>query len=513
MPSGKSLRPMPLDDAKVSSMSVDGLFASATPHIANFARQQALLYRENPRLQIYFEALQVDRLSTPRARARKQASWKSPAHAALARSSRVARLSSMPKVKADVLICPSPYFSRKTETQFFLRTVFGVAATGAKIACFVPKSAPGRRDMVDHLTSKGLLGQVELIDPVGDLGTLSRPLLRNAARQRGQIAFDTAVEILAPHGLAPGEDVLDHFERLAYFAEAWSQIEDRIEFSTAITRCHWLPLCSSVTATALQRGSRSITFQQGVIGHSLDVPVLASTFVAFGETSSSFLSRLNARFFEAVGLPAPSVSYVHGGSLFDRISNLEDQFAKATLLMVDYPTSQTEFYGVQKQTEALIHLGEAFLAEGNPSWRLIIRPHPFWNDLDLESCLSLARRFPQRCEISHPARPLDDDLCRSSAAVGIFSGVLTVASASGLPSYFLKTQGGFESGDLACFERDQILAPDEALEQIKKIFQDHDAYLETRTAALRNGRTYYAGGANLALDETFFRAIIEHPSS
>ncbi len=494
-------------------MSVDGLFASATPHIANFARQQALLYREDPRLQIYFEALQVDCLSTPRARAVKHTPWKKAAYATLAQSSRVARLSRMPKVKADVLICPSPYFSRKTETQFFLRTIFGVAATGARIACFVPKAAPDRHEIVEQLASKGLLNQVELIDPVDDLGTLSRPLLRNAARQRGRIAFDKAVEILTPFGLAPGEDVLDHFERLAYFAEAWSQIEDRTEFATAITRCHWLPLCSSVTATAWQRGSRSITFQQGVIGHSLDVPVTASTFVAFGETSSSFLSRLNARFFEAVDLPVPLVSYVHGGSLFDRICHLDDQFANATLLMVDYPTAQAEFYGVQKQTEALIQLGEAFLAKGKPSWRLIIRPHPFWSDLNLESCLGLARRFPQRCEISHPARPLDDDLRRSSAAVGIFSGVLTVASASGLPGYFLKTPGGFETGDLACFERDQILAPDQALEQIQKILQDHEAYLEARTVALRNGRTYYAGGANLALDEAFFRSIIEQPNS
>jgi hypothetical protein len=56
-----------------------------------------------------------------------------------------------------------------------------------------------------------------------------------------------------------------------------------------------------------------------------------------------------------------------------------------------------------------------------------------------------------RCELSHPAWSLEDDLRRSSAVVGILSGVLTVASACGLPTFFLETEQGFTNADLACF--------------------------------------------------------------
>ena len=105
-----------------------------------------------------------------------------------------------------------------------------------------------------------------------------------------------------------------------------------------VARCHWHPLCSPVCRTARQRGKPVITFQQGVIGHTLDVPVTASKYVAFGQSSASFLARMNRRFFQAAGMPEPPVEYVNGGCLFDTVIALPDQFAHQTLLMVDVPT-------------------------------------------------------------------------------------------------------------------------------------------------------------------------------
>ena len=99
-------------------------------------------------------------------------------------------------------------------------------------------------------------------------------------------------------------------------------------------------LCSPVCRTGLQRGKPVITFQQGVIGTILDVPVTASKYVAFGQPSASLMAQLNRRFFQAAEMPEPSVEYVPGGCLFDTVTALPDQFDHQTLLMVDVPVVQ-----------------------------------------------------------------------------------------------------------------------------------------------------------------------------
>jgi hypothetical protein len=92
--------------------------------------------------------------------------------------------------------------------------------------------------------------------------------------------------------------------------------------------------------------------------------------------------------------------------------------------------------------------------------------------------------------------------------VGIFSGVLTVASACGLPTVFLQTERGFATGDLACFSPRQTLLPEAAFKEIGELLTDRKAYAEARTEALRNGREYYANGANLDLNAKFFERLL-----
>ena len=88
--------------------------------------------------------------------------------------------------------------------------------------------------------------------------------------------------------------------------------------------------------------------------------------------------------------------------------------------MVDVPApdGQGDFYGFETQCQALLQLAERLLAAGPPLRRLVIRPHPFWNNLNLESCQRLVREHPTRCELSHPAWSLEDDLRRSSVVAG-----------------------------------------------------------------------------------------------
>lgn len=491
-------------------MDLDGLFHSPVDRIAAFAKIQLHLYRHDVSLQDYFMMLQLDTLITPRANFRGQRTSSRLINWAIHGADKVRQFCPRRKIKTDVLFCPMPDFGRKTETRFLIRSLLGIAQTDAKILCLLPADAPCRDEIDAQLATAGRSGQVTFIDPTTPLNPMDARLSSEVARMQARAAFDKTVQILEPHGLSPGLEVLRNFYYIAHFVEAWERLAPWVEFDAAVSRCHWHALCGPVCRTALQRGKPVITFQQGVISHTLDVPVTASTYVAFGQSSASFLARLNHAFFWAAKMSEPPVEYVHGGCLYDTVSPLPNQFDRQTLLMVDVPApnGQGDFYGLESQCRALLQLAERLLATDLPLRRLVIRPHPYWSDLDFEDCQRLVREHPTRCELSHPAWSLEDDLRRSSVVVGIFSGVLTVASACGLPTVFLETEYGYTTGDLACFSPRQTLRPDAAFCEIRRILTDQQAYAETRTEALQNAREYYANGTNLDLSGTFFERLL-----
>jgi hypothetical protein len=488
-------------------MDIGGLFHSPDNKIAAFARIQALLYRQDETLQDYFQPLQMDLLTSDRARPSTQRSAKQLLTSSFRLVDRARISANRRKIKVDALICPNQYFGRETETQFFIRTVLGVAETGATILCLMPSDARCRTELLQRLDAIGRAGQVEFLDPAFVENRVERRLRWKVAQVRGRAAFNEVVGILEPHGLSVGEEVRTEFDRRAYAVEAWERLEPWIEFNAAIVRCHWFEFGSSICRTAAQRGKISITFQQGVIGHSLDVPVTASKFVTFGQCSSSFLERANRRFFHSVAMPETPVEYVDGGCLVDKILDLPDQFDNQTLLVVDAPTAQANFYGVDAQGSALLRLADKLLCANLPLRRVVIRPHPFWSDLDFGECKRLAREHPNRCEISHPAWSLEEDLRRSSVVVGIFSGVLTVASASGLPTIFLQTEGGYTTGDLECFSPSQTLLPDGAFYKLSSLLSDRKEYAAAREEALRNASVYYKDGKTLDMTGEFFERL------
>jgi hypothetical protein len=489
-------------------MDIDGLFQSPENRIAAFSQAQVHLYRHDTSLQDYFIQLQTDPLHGSRSTSRDRLPTSQLVSQVVRSADWVSRLNQRRRIKADVLFCPIPYFGRKTENQLLARTLLGLAQTDAKILCLLPGGAPCRGELIAQLEASGRKGQVEFLDPAEASNSIEARTRTRLSRTRGRSAFARVVSILEPHGLSPSREVEGGFEHIAHFVEAWEHLEPSVEFDAVVARCHWHALCSPVCRTAQQRRKPVITFQQGVIGHTLDVPVTATKFVAFGQPSARFLAETNDRFFQACDMTAPKVDYVKGGSLFDTIIDLPDQFDLHTLLIVDVPGPQDDFYGVENQSRALIQLADRLLSSEPPPCRVVIRPHPFWNGLDFEACQHLVRRHPTRCELSHPAWSLEDDLRRSSAVAGIFSGVLTVASACGLPTYFLQTEQGYETGDLACFSPDQTLPLDEAHREISRIMTDRLAYARARAIALRNGREYYVDGTNADLDARFFERLL-----
>jgi hypothetical protein len=493
-------------------MYIDDLFHSSVDRIAAFAQAQVQLYRHDASLQDYFLALQLDTLTKPRLTSSDLHASNGLIKSTIQSIGSVSRLRARRKIKTDVLFCPVPYFERKAENEFLVRALLGLAQTDAKILCLLPTDAPCRGEMDDRLSDAGRSSQVEFLDPTASLNSMDARFLSMASRARSRSALRQTIQILEPHGLSPSARVKENFDHAAHFVEAWERVAPWVEFDAVIARCHWNVLCSPVCRSAQQRGKPVITFQQGVIGHSLDVPVTASKYVAFGQTSASLMSELNARFFQSAGMPVPHVDYVNGGCIFDTVADLPGQFDRQTLLMVDVHIPTLDFYGIESQVRALLQLAQRLLAADLPLRRLIIRPHPYWSDLDLESCKRLIREYPDRCELSHPSWSLEDDLRRSSIVAGIFSGVLTVASACGIPSVFLQTEQGFATADLACFSQGQMFKLDAAFSEISKILTDGRAYADARSNALRNAREYYADGTNLDLSGAFFERILRTES-
>ena len=493
-------------------MYIDDLFRSPGRRIAELGEMQLHLYRQDVTLQDYFLPLHLDLLTGPRIKSSDRGVASRLITLAVDGANKVNQLPTRRKIKADVLFCPVPYFERRTENQFLVRTLLGLAQTDAKILCLLPAGTRCQRDVEDGLAEAGRSGQITFLDPTPSSPIEAR-LCSMAARVRASSTLERVVQILRPHGLGPSEDVNESFARTAYFVELWERLAPWIEFDAVVARCHWNLLCSAVCRTGLQRGKPVITFQQGVIGTVIDVPVTASKYVAFGQPSASLLAEMNRRFFQAVGLPKPSVEYVPGGSLFDSVIALPDQFAQQALLLMDLPVAPNDLQDNESQGRALLELAEQLLAADLPLRRLVIRPHPHWKNLDLEACMRLVREHPTRCELSHPAWSLEDDLRRSSVVVGIWSGALTVASACGLPTIFLETEQGFKTADLNCFSPRQTLLPDAAFCQIAKMLTDQNAYAEARTEALRNACEYYAGGTNLDFSGAFFERLLGFKST
>jgi len=472
--------------------------------IAAFAEAQGLLFRQNPALQDYFLPLQLNHGRSAPAKAPARSLARNMINLAEIGRYEIARRLGSPRYKVDVLFCPTPYFGRRTENRLLLRTLKALAETDASILCLLYGSPPLRAEIEAELKAAGRSGQVTLLDPAVIANRFARGYFPRVARIRGNAAFDEIVQVLQPRGLAPPLNSHSAFINTALFVEAWNYLEPWIEFEAVVTRCHWYELCSPVCRTARQRGKPVLTFQQGVIGHSLDVPVTASKYVAFGSSSAAFLERMHRSFFQSVGKEAPAVEFIPGGSLFDTVLNLPDQFSKHTLLIIDEPVGAEDYYGIRPQRDAILKLAEQILKAATPP-RVIIRPHPFWDTSGLDVWKEIARQHPKLCEISHVAWTLEDDLNRSSVVVGISSGALTVAAASGLPTFFMDTQPGFATGDLGCFRDGQTLPSEVAFRQISRVLSDATAYAQAREVTLRNAREYYANGTNLDLRAEFFK--------
>lgn len=469
--------------------------------VAGFAEAQTRLYRVNESLQDYFLPLQLNFARVGSGAAPPLRFSRRFFGLAMRKGYRLLELSGRRKYKADVLYCPMTDFRRSTENKLFLRTLRGLLQTGASILCLLPQGAPCQKQVAEMIEAEKKTSQVVLLDPLALLNPRATRFFFRAARERGRAAFSEVSEILEPFELNPPCEAEGAFEEVARYVEAWNSIEESVEFDAVVARCHWQMLCSPICRTARERGKTVITFQQGVIDHTLDVPLSAAQYVAYGPASASFLARMNRSFFKAVRKDEPQVDFIPGGSLQDALLDLPDQFAHRTLLVIHEPDPNA-FYGLDIHRRGVFKVVSELLRSGTALRRIIVRLHPYAPNGESDLWKELVREHRDCCEISYLIWSLEDDLARASVVIGNYSGTLTVAAASGLPTFFVETEC-FATNDLICFRNGQTVSPDEAVWQITRLSSDETAYAQARTVALRNAAEYYAGGANATLECAF----------
>lgn len=472
-----------------------------------FAKAQVILYQASPVFQHYFYSLQKHVSFCPNSPVEDLTPQDSMTGVAIRGVQKLAAALPRPGYRVDVVVCGIWLWARRQEDELMAVLLQRLLEQDATVLCLLHQGTSSAvRRRLQESADASVLNRLRFLDPAGRLGRLDVRFQWGAARQKARADFNQAQQLLAPHGIHIDVAALPEFEWAAARLMEWEVWAPLVEFETALVRCHWLPLCSAVAATALQRQKKLVTLQQGVVGHSLDIPVLAHQYLCFGGSSEQILKEMDATFAQATGWRPVCHDYVPVGSLFDPILNLSHNFSQKTVLILDQSTRwANHLYGLAEQTAALIRLVTLLCQQSQGLHKVVIRPHPAANDIG--HWQQLANQFPQRCEISPAAQSLSADLGRAAIAVSLFSGAAVVAAASGLPSFFLKTANGYFTQDLACCEP-QFLTVEELLPIIEQLCTHEAEYQRWQQRCRQNASAYYANNQMCQFEPELMQTIL-----
>src|SRR3569833_4375834 len=189
----------------------DGFFHSSSNQITAFADVQLALYKHDPTLQDYFMMLQLDRLGAVNPKVGSRNASERMVERVGQVGEKINRFRARRKLKADILFCPMPDFTRKTETNFLRRTLMGLARTDATILCLLPENASCRKEIDGQLGAEKRNGQVTFVDPTVALDRVDARLRWLGAKVRASKALEQTVDVLGPLGFNPGEVVKSHY--------------------------------------------------------------------------------------------------------------------------------------------------------------------------------------------------------------------------------------------------------------------------------------------------------------
>ncbi|ACK64148.1 hypothetical protein PCC8801_0041 [Rippkaea orientalis PCC 8801] len=358
-----------------------------------------------------------------------------------------------------------------------------------------------KKNFINHKNSQNL----SFINPHQKLENYPREIIQNLSLIIAKLDYQYIVHLLREQNIRvkfSSRTLQTKIETML----AWFWVANQIEFETAILRVEWEPYSFLIKETARKRGKKTIAFQHGVISHTLDIPVTVNRFLTFGKQSAQFLQELNQEFAKTTGQTNLCTDFQACGAMIDDIEIQVNNFNKKTVLIVDQSVQRSmSFYGTESQIKVLEILLEKLLMQEEIN-KVIIRPHPEANISDF--WVSCKHSYPDKFELSHPKFKLDMDIKRSSVAIGLFSGALAIAAASGLPTYWLKTPNGYYTRDLSCFDP-FALSEEVILEDIITILSSQTLYLERRKAILELSQLYYKDNKKINFDENLLKLLIE----
>lgn len=267
----------------------------------------------------------------------------------------------------------------------------------------------------------------------------------------------------------------------------WERISPYMEYDNLIVRNHFGSIDSVIALEGLLKGKHVVTLQHGVISSMGFFPILADTVVTFGKASAEFMQRIDAQFGQQTGTLPFARRFVPAGSLFDEIEDVGDTFHHRSLLVIDQDNpAARRFYGLD---DALAGLHEivARCAREIEGITVIYRLHP-----SAKRVPEWVQAIQQECgsvQVSQGV-PLLEDLKRSTVALGLFSGALTIAAACGVPTFFLWEEGWFYTPDLGCYE-EMFVERSEAMRTITAVIDSWQDYILWQAKGRNSSGQYY----------------------
>ncbi len=401
------------------------------------------------------------------------------------------------KLRRDVLIA-GDCRNRETEYRLMSRILLAAVDSGRTVLYLTAGNEEEHRRIRDTVQSAGIQDRVTLVDVLPP----DRRPASTVLRARGRLSAFEDWHCLAerlPDGLVFSDEAYDAMAGIATVRLAWRRLRERVEFGTALVRCHFTPLGASVAEAEMDRPATVVTTQHGVICSPTWSPILADRYICFGASSADFARRLDREVAERSSRPALCTDYLPSGSLYDPLPPLHPRTEPRTLLVIDQNTRRGSLLlGMHEQNREFAEAVELALERCRNLDRVLIRPHP--DNREMEGWRHLPERHPGRVVFSRPGSKLEDDMAESSVVAGMFSGATVTAAACGLPTVFVWREGWYYTGDLECF-RDSLFTHPDRLPGILDDILASPAGIRARAEKSRDAaRQYYHEGAECPFD-------------
>jgi hypothetical protein len=301
-------------------------------------------------------------------------------------------------------------------------------------------------------------------------------------------------------------DAFRPLQQVALAKTVWQALRPRINCRAFMTRTDYHPLSAVILADQAATDRLTVCFQHSIVTCPASfIPLAAKRFVAFGATSRTLLSALDVQFAATTRRARVCQDIMVAGSLVDVILPRTPRAAAGSILVIDSGDGfAPRFFGVGEQFAALAAAVCTLAQQESGDHRVVVRAHPRggagrWR--------SLVKTLRGNVKIS-TGRPLADDLAAASLVVGLFSTVLPVAAASGLPILILWKPGWFFTPDLAPFVPNHFVTPEALPGHIRELSSDGMRYKQAQQSALAAAAQYFAGLRRCEFEPEMIEALL-----